>query len=98
MPEPSQAVARHTVVIDDQETAWLFGGSLVDAPTVAGVNYITAVLLGWAWLDQSLAAPQVFGAAVVLASVWFGQAAARRPKPDTHANTHTNNRELANSV
>ncbi|MCB1349657.1 MAG: EamA family transporter [Maritimibacter sp.] len=59
---------------------------------------ITAVLLGWAWLDQSLAAPQVFGAAVVLASVWFGQAAARRPKPDTHANTHTNNRELANSV
>lgn len=59
---------------------------------------VTAVLLGWAWLDQSLAAPQVFGAAVVLASVWFGQAAARRPKPDTHANTHTNNRELANSV
>ncbi|MEZ5721343.1 MAG: EamA family transporter [Paracoccaceae bacterium] len=59
---------------------------------------VTAVLLGWAWLDQSLAAPQAFGAAVVLVSVWFGQAAARRSKPVTHANTHTNNRELANSV
>lgn len=38
---------------------------------------VTAVLLGWIWLGQSLSLLQAVGAAVVLASVWFGQRTSR---------------------
>jgi probable blue pigment (indigoidine) exporter len=38
---------------------------------------VTAVLLGWIWLGQSLSLLQGVGAAVVLGSVWFGQRASR---------------------
>ena len=38
---------------------------------------VTAVLLGWIWLGQSLSLLQAVGAAVVLGSVWFGQRASR---------------------
>ena len=38
---------------------------------------VTAVILGWALLGQSLSATQALGASVVLVSVWLGQAAAR---------------------
>lgn len=38
---------------------------------------VTAVILGWAWLDQSLTPLQFLGAVVVLGSVWAGQRANR---------------------
>lgn len=34
---------------------------------------VTAVILGWVWLGQSLSAVQAVGAAIVLGSVWAGQ-------------------------
>ncbi|WP_272008899.1 EamA family transporter [Roseovarius sp. ZX-A-9] len=34
---------------------------------------VTAVILGWIWLDQSLSPMQILGAAIVLGSVWAGQ-------------------------
>jgi probable blue pigment (indigoidine) exporter len=42
---------------------------------------VTAVILGWLWLDQSLSPLQFFGAVIVLGSVWAGQRA-NRPRPD----------------
>jgi len=36
---------------------------------------LTAVVLGWLWLGQSLTPQQSLGATVLLASVWLGQAA-----------------------
>lgn len=38
---------------------------------------VTAVILGWIWLGQSLSPVQLFGATVVLGSVWAGQRANR---------------------
>ena len=38
---------------------------------------VTAVILGWMWLDQSLSPMQGLGAAIVLVSVWAGQRANR---------------------
>ncbi|MFD1194719.1 EamA family transporter [Seohaeicola saemankumensis] len=38
---------------------------------------VTAVILGWIWLGQSLSLLQGLGAAIVLGSVWFGQRANR---------------------
>lgn len=38
---------------------------------------VTAVILGWIWLGQSLSLLQAVGAAIVLGSVWFGQRASR---------------------
>ena len=35
---------------------------------------VSAVVLGWIWLDQYLTASQFLGAALVLAAVWLGQA------------------------
>ncbi|ARE85354.1 putative DMT superfamily transporter inner membrane protein [Roseovarius mucosus] len=44
---------------------------------------VTAVILGWIWLGQSLSLLQGVGATIVLGSVWFGQRANRAPS--THA-------------
>jgi probable blue pigment (indigoidine) exporter len=38
---------------------------------------VSAVVLGWLWLDQYLTASQLLGAALVLAAIWLGQAASR---------------------
>lgn len=38
---------------------------------------VTAVILGWIWLGQSLSLLQGVGATIVLGSVWFGQRANR---------------------
>lgn len=38
---------------------------------------VSAVMLGWIWLDQYLTAVQLFGAALVLAAVWLGQGRSR---------------------
>ena len=44
---------------------------------------VTAVILGWIWLGQSLSLLQGVGATIVLGSVWFGQRANRARS--THA-------------
>ncbi len=59
---------------------------------------VTAVLLGWIWLAQSLSPVQAIGAAVVLASVWLGQAAARRPAPDLPAEPLAGRRKPVSSA
>lgn len=59
---------------------------------------VTAVILGWLWLDQALSAVQTLGAGMVLAAVWLGQAAGRRVTPEIHANTHIKQQELVNSA
>lgn len=41
---------------------------------------LSAILLGWLLLDQSLSTTQALGAVIVLASVWFGQQAGRLPR------------------
>lgn len=43
---------------------------------------VSAVMLGWLWLGQSLTAAQLLGAALVLAAVWLGQARALQVGPD----------------
>ncbi|MGH1356668.1 MAG: EamA family transporter [Thalassovita sp.] len=42
---------------------------------------VTAVLLGWIWLGQSLSLTQTLGAVIILASVWAGQ---RTNRPSLH--------------
>lgn len=41
---------------------------------------LSAILLGWLLLDQSLSTTQALGAVIVIASVWFGQQAGRLPR------------------
>lgn len=42
---------------------------------------LTAMVLGWLWLNEGLTMVQLTGALVVLASVWAGQVAIRRTAP-----------------
>ncbi|MFX0541014.1 EamA family transporter [Roseovarius sp. S4756] len=42
---------------------------------------VSAVILGWLWLGQSLSPLEVLGAAIVLSSVWAGQRANRSGPP-----------------
>ncbi len=42
---------------------------------------VTAVMLGWLWLGEALSPMQLFGAAIVLGSVWLGQHANRPSHP-----------------
>lgn len=59
---------------------------------LAMMSPITAVVLGWLFLQQSLTTIQMTGAAIVLLSVWAGQiasrprpVAAKPPRPDSPA-------------
>ncbi|WP_110689895.1 EamA family transporter [Salinicola endophyticus] len=52
-----------------------FGPARVSA--LGFLSPLSAVLLGWLWLDQSLSALQLFGTGVVLLSVWGSQRVAR---------------------
>jgi probable blue pigment (indigoidine) exporter len=63
---------------------WLRGIARLGPGPVAVLGMlspVTAVLLGWLWLDQALAALQLIGALIVLGAVWAGQAAARPTRP-----------------
>lgn len=58
---------------------WLRGIAKLQPSAVSFLGLlspVTAVILGWVLLDQTLNAVQVFGACVVLGSVWMGQRAA----------------------
>ena len=61
---------------------WFRGVARIEPGAVSMLGLmspVTAVVLGWMVLGQSLSPQQAVGAAVVLASVWLGQVAARRP-------------------
>jgi probable blue pigment (indigoidine) exporter len=62
---------------------WFRGVARLEPGTVSMLGMmspVTAVILGWVWLGQSLSLLQMIGAAVVLGSVWVGQRA-NRPHP-----------------
>jgi len=57
---------------------WFRGVARIESGAVSMLGLmspLTAVLLGWLWLDQALTPQQSIGAAILLASVWLGQIA-----------------------
>lgn len=55
---------------------WLRGIARLGPAPVALLGMlspVTAVVLGWLWLDQGLTPTQILGAAVILGSIWLGQ-------------------------
>lgn len=56
---------------------------------------VTAVILGWVWLGQSLSPVQLLGATVVLGSVWVGQRANRPGSARPIANPLTSQAKAA---
>ncbi len=59
---------------------WFRGVARIEPGAVSMLGMmspVTAVLLGWIWLDQSLSPLQGLGALIVLCSVWAGQRANR---------------------
>lgn len=60
---------------------WFRGIARLDATAVAPLGFlspISAVLLGWLFLDQTLTAFQIGGAALALAGIWLNQRGERR--------------------
>lgn len=60
---------------------WFRGIARLGPATVTAFTFLSplsAVILGWVILGQALTPTQGVGAAIVLASVWFGQRAGRR--------------------
>ncbi|MEO1091818.1 MAG: EamA family transporter [Pseudomonadota bacterium] len=63
---------------------WFRGVSRIEPSAVSALGFlspVTALLLGWVFLDQRLGALQITGVLVVLASVWLSQAAGRTARP-----------------
>ncbi|MDJ0930676.1 EamA family transporter [Breoghania sp.] len=59
---------------------WFRGVARIEPPAISMLGMmspLTAVALGWLWLNQTLTPVQIVGSIVVLGSVWLGQAAAR---------------------
>jgi probable blue pigment (indigoidine) exporter len=60
---------------------WLRGVTRLDPSVVSPLlllSPVTAVLLGWQFLDQTMTAPQIAGCILVIGSIWLGQRAHRR--------------------
>ncbi|MBJ6128406.1 DMT family transporter [Microvirga splendida] len=60
---------------------WLRGVTRLDSAVVSPLlllSPVTAVLLGWMFLDQTLTALQITGGILVIGSIWLGQRANRR--------------------
>jgi len=60
---------------------WFRGVARIEPGAVSMLGLmspLTAVILGWLWLGQSLTPQQTLGATVLLASVWLGQITSRR--------------------
>ncbi|MDV4145870.1 EamA family transporter [Shimia sp. FJ5] len=63
---------------------WFRGVARIEPGAVSMLGMmspVTAVVLGWVWLGQSLSWVQLLGAVIVLGSVWVGQRA-NRPRLD----------------
>ncbi|MEM8878448.1 MAG: EamA family transporter [Pseudomonadota bacterium] len=59
---------------------WFRGISRIEAGAVSALGFLSplsAVLIGWALLDQALTPTQLTGAGLVLAAIWLGQRAPR---------------------
>lgn len=59
---------------------WFRGIARIDPGAVSMLGMmspVTAVILGWVWLNQTLGPQQILGAAIVLGSVWVSQAVNR---------------------
>lgn len=55
---------------------WFRGIARLEPSVVASLGFlspVTAILLGWAFLGQTLTGPQVVGVALVLGGIWLGQ-------------------------
>ncbi|WP_207485765.1 DMT family transporter [Arenibaculum pallidiluteum] len=60
---------------------WLRGVTRLDSSVVSPLlllSPVTAVLLGWLFLDQTLTALQIAGGMLVIGSIWLGQSANHR--------------------
>ena len=60
---------------------WFRGIARLEPDTVAPLGFLsplTAILLGWAFLDQTLTTVQMAGVALVLGGIWLGQRGAAR--------------------
>jgi probable blue pigment (indigoidine) exporter len=60
---------------------WFRGIARLEPNMVAPLGFLsplTAILLGWAFLDQTLTAVQMAGVALVLGGIWLGQRGAAR--------------------
>ena len=60
---------------------WFRGIARIDPTAVSALGFfspMTAVILGWTLLGQSLTTIQAFGVLIVLSSVWLSQTAARQ--------------------
>jgi len=60
---------------------WLRGIARMHSSVVSSLlllSPVTAVLLGWLFLNQTLSAPQIAGGAFVIGSIWMGQRASTR--------------------
>jgi probable blue pigment (indigoidine) exporter len=71
---------------------WFRGIAKLGPATVSPLGFLsplTAVVLGWWWLDQTLSPAQILGMAVVLGSIWFGQRAQQMPTTGGRAPTAT---------
>ncbi|MET4633389.1 EamA family transporter [Kaistia defluvii] len=63
-------------------TLWFRGIERLGPATVSPLGFLsplTAVILGWWWLDQTLSPAQWLGMVAVLGSIWFGQRAQQTP-------------------
>ncbi len=61
---------------------WFKGVTQLDPAVVSSLGLlspVTAVLLGWMILQQTLTSLQILGAALVLGSIWLGQRGVRNP-------------------
>lgn len=62
---------------------WFRGIGRLEPSAVSALGFLspaTAVVLGWSLLDQQLSPLQIAGFVAVLAGVWLGQVAGRRPR------------------
>ena len=60
---------------------WFRGIARLEPDMVAPLGFLsplTAILLGWAFLDQTLTTVQMAGVALVLGGIWLGQRGAAR--------------------
>lgn len=60
---------------------WFRGLAILGPSSVASLGFLSpmsAVILGWMWLDQQLSPLQLFGMLVILLSVWGSQKAERK--------------------
>ncbi|TIX46062.1 MAG: EamA family transporter, partial [Mesorhizobium sp.] len=59
---------------------WFRGIARLDSAVVSSLLFlspVTAVLLGWVFLDQTLTLPQIAGVVFVIGSIWLAQRPSR---------------------